>query len=97
MRLMHVIMLSLVMSTKQLLIFCLTTWDHIVAVASMLAHCWRVVDNSSHSLLSLSCRGRPVLSADSLQHLMKTVRTALEGSDLDTIIGASSTLAELVK
>ena len=38
-----------------------------------------------------------MLSADSLQHLMKTVRTALEGSDLDTVIGASSTLAELVK
>ena len=38
-----------------------------------------------------------MLSTDSLHHLMKTVRTALEDSDLDTIIGASSTLAEIIK
>ena len=77
-----------IMSIKQHIVVCLHAGR---------SQYWWVVDNSSHSLLSLSCRGRPVLSADTLQHLMKTVRTALEGSDLDTIIGSSSTLAELLK
>ena len=42
-------------------------------------------------------RGRPVLSGDAFQQLLKTVQSGLEGRDMNNIVGASTTLAELLK